>query len=77
MKEKSLNLIPNFPPMHGFLMDTFKDEEKINKKKNTSVTSKKQMKYLLKHVFKYLRDVSKQGNVQALLRLILLFYFSS
>lgn len=48
MEEKSLNLIPNFPPMTGFLMGTFKDEEKISKKKTTSVKSKKQMKYLLK-----------------------------
>lgn len=36
--------------MTGFLMGTFKDEEKITKKKPTSVTSKKQMKYLLKKI---------------------------
>lgn len=45
MKEKSLNLIPNFTPMTGFLMDTFKDEGKITKKKGTCDRSKKEMKY--------------------------------
>lgn len=77
MKEKSLNLISNFLLINAFLMDTFKDGEKINRRKRTSVISKKQRKYFLKKIFKYLGSIIMQGNVQMLLKWILSFYFLS
>lgn len=78
MKGKSLNVIPNFLQMNVFLMDTFKDGENITRRKSTSVISKKQRRnFFFNKVFKYLSSISKQGNVQVLLKWILSFYFLS